>query len=143
VSVLIIEDDQPFVELLRHWVGGREIRVAPTLEAARRMIAEAAPKFMILDLGLPDSTTVQTLARIRELKRQACDATVIVITGHPDTRERALTEGADRFLHKDEKGDGFFSAISSALVEGGATPKCAAEPTVAEVERTVQRMVQP
>lgn len=140
VSVLIVEDDQPFIELLRHWLGEGPIRVARTLAEAAEMIAASAPRVVLLDLTLPDSCAANTLARLRELKKAASDALVIVVTGNPLASKQAMAAGADHFVTKD---DLFFDRVDGIL---DSNCKCAQPPeldetTVEKVERTVREIV--
>ncbi len=46
------------------------------------MITEKAPRFIVVDLTLPDSKAMQTLANIKKLRADSKDAVVIVITGY-------------------------------------------------------------
>lgn len=116
MSLLIIEDDRPFVELLRHWLGDRKIRIAETLREAQKMITAEAPKFIVVDLSLPDSNAMNTLANIRKLREESKDAVVIVITGapRPEFEEKATAAGADVFLNKDDP-QGFFAKLTNAI----------------------------
>lgn len=141
-DVLIIEDDAPFVELLRYWFGSREIRIAHSLAAANRMIAAAAPKFIVIDLALPDSIPAKTLSVIRDLKKAANDAVVIVITGFPDAKPQAFASGADAFISKDPHAN-FFDRLNSALVAPPATPGFTPSPVIEKMERTVREIVEP
>lgn len=140
VSVLIVEDDQPFIEILRHWLGEGPIRVARTLAEAAEMIAASAPRVVLLDLSLPDSCAANTLAKLRELKKAASDALVIVVTGNPLAAKDAMAAGADHFITKDDE---FFARVDGIL---DANCKCAQPPapnetTVEKVERTVREIV--
>ncbi len=143
MSVLIIEDDRPFVELLRHWLGERKIRIAESLAAAKQMISSETPKFLVVDLSLPDSTAMQTLSRIRELRNEAKDAVVIVITGYPDACKYS-TGDFDLLLSKDDRG--FFSKLSSALVNPPRPPNVPVPAPLAsrlaEAEEEVREIVE-
>lgn len=141
VSILLVEDDLPLVELLRHWLGDRDIRVASSLAEAQRMIASLPPKVLILDLGLPDSLPAQTIARIRELKQASLDAVVIVITGSESNRNAAMAGGADHYFSKDR---GFFAKVAGAIPpEPLGASRAGASPAVEQVERTVREIVDP
>ncbi len=142
--MLIIEDDEPFLDLMRATLGLRDVRIARTMKEALAMIKEAAPEVIILDLSLPDSPFSQTIDRIHELKTRSKDATVIVITGHPDVtqlKDAAIKAGAKTVLSKDH---GFFNSLSEALMSSGwSRPPCAAQSVVEKIEATVQKIVGP
>jgi ActR/RegA family two-component response regulator len=142
--MLIIEDDEPFIELMRATLGLRDVRVAHTIREAMAMIDESPSEIILLDLSLPDSPLTQTIDRIHELKTRSQDATVIVITGHDDVQQLEadiIKAGAKTVLSKDH---GFFSSLSDALVSSGwiQTP-CASQSIVEKIEETVKRMVAP
>jgi ActR/RegA family two-component response regulator len=139
--MLIIDDDDLFIEMLRKTLGLHDVRVAHTMKDALRMIDEAAPERIILDLSLPDSTFEETLARIHELKTRSKDATVIVITGRPDVDQlqaSAINAGAKVLLSKDK---GFFNSLSEALVSSGWKAPCASQSIVEKIEQTVDKIV--
>ncbi len=144
MSMLIIEDDDIFLELMRKTLGLRNVRVARTMSEALALIDERSPEVIILDLSLPDSPLEKTLERIKELKTRSKDATLIVITGHPDINKlqaSAKNDGAFAVLSKD---NGFFNSLSDALVSTGKIKvSCAGEETVMQIERVVEKLVQP
>lgn len=107
VSVLLIDDDEPLIEVLRIWLGDtRPIRVAHSIREAEEQMAEKLPDYVILDLDLPDSPPSETIKRIRSIKKLAPNTVVIVITGWPDHEREALAGGADGFVSKVEHGLG-------------------------------------
>ncbi len=142
--MLIIDDDLPFVELIRTTLGLEDVRVARTMAEALAIIDQVAPHFILLDLALPDSPQPQTLERIHELKTRSKDATLIVITGHPDAAQlqaAAVAAGAKTVLSKD---NGFFSSLSDALISAGwSRPPCQSESVVNKIEATVSKIVGP
>ncbi len=140
MSILLVEDDRPFVELLRHWLGKREIRVAHSLAQAKEMISDYPPKYLVLDLALPDSPPSKTLAQIRQFKDAAKDAIVIVITGYDASRKVAYDHGADLYF---PKGEGFFEALSGAITEHEISYRSKVSDTVKQVEEAVKAIVAP
>jgi two-component system, response regulator RegA len=119
MSLLLIDDDEPLIELLRVWLGNRTIQVARTIAEAAAQIAEHAPKHIILDLKLPDSMPAQTIARIKALKNSAQDAVVIVITGYPCHQAEAIAAGADRFIPKGGDARVFAQQLEDAIDDDG------------------------
>ncbi len=114
--VLLVEDNPGDVELFREALS--EIRVAPfeidvadrLRSALSRLESKPAVDVVLLDLGLPDSSGIETLL---ELKRAAPSVPVVVLTGRDDEAlaVRALQEGAQDYLVKG-KGDGDLVARS-------------------------------
>ncbi len=100
MSILIIEDDEPLIEILRYWLGNRPIRVARTMQEATEQIAKSVPQYIILDLGLPDSTPSKTIAEIKRIKAAARNAVIIVVTGFDGNEAPAREAGADYFVPK-------------------------------------------
>lgn len=141
MSVLVIEDDLPFLELVCHSLKPRPVRFALTYEEAKRKMVESSPDVVLLDLSLPDSLPDQTIKRIKEIKAISKDATVIVITGNPyisQLQNQAIREGADCILSKDH---GFFETLNVALATTRKKQNCASLPTIEQIERTVQTIV--
>jgi DNA-binding NarL/FixJ family response regulator len=143
MSVLIIEDDVAFLELICHSLNPRPVRFACTYEEAKRKMIESAPDVVLLDLSLPDSSPAETIKRIRDIKELSKDATVIVITGNPyiySLHNEAVRQGADCVLSKDH---GFFETLEVALIAARKRQRCASLPTIELIERTVEKIVGP
>jgi diguanylate cyclase (GGDEF)-like protein/PAS domain S-box-containing protein len=118
VSVLLVEDDADFAALVRRCVAGLPERTAlvavQTLGEAHQALRFAAFDLVLADLGLPDSSGLDTLQRIT----MATTCPVIVLTAGDDRglRESALSAGAYEFVHKAE----FDSRVFASLVRLGA-----------------------
>jgi DNA-binding NarL/FixJ family response regulator len=143
MSLLIIEDDEPFLELIRIALGNpKSLRVAHTLSEAYRMIDNWTPETILLDLTLPDSPIAQTLDKIKDIKARAKNATVIVITGHsePGKFEAAAAKGgAECVLSKDH---GFFDKLNLLVKKPkGSGAVCASKDTVEKIEEIVEKIV--
>jgi DNA-binding response OmpR family regulator len=78
---------------------GHEVRWARTAQDAARLIVDAAPDLILLDLGLPDGDGLDLCADIRE---HHSDIVVVVVTARTDEADavRALDGGADDFVLK-------------------------------------------
>lgn len=99
--ILVVEDD---ASLGAGLVGvlasdGHEVRWAQTGEQARKLLGEAAPDLVLLDLGLPD---VDGLVLCAEFRERLPDVVVVVVTARTDEADavRALDGGADDFVAK-------------------------------------------
>jgi DNA-binding response OmpR family regulator len=79
----------------------RQIRTAPTGEAALEAARELQPDIVLLDLSLPDISGYEVAQRLREIDGvQSC--VLIAISGHasPEDRELAIETGFDHYLVK-------------------------------------------
>lgn len=110
ISVLLIEDDPDYSELVRHLLDGPLVELpelqfsllsAKTLSEGLARLSDGEIQVVLLDLTLPDSTGLQTLARVRH---EAPDVAVVVLTGveDPALATQALQEGAQDYLLKHE-----------------------------------------
>lgn len=137
---LLIEDDPDFAELLLLRLRTRDISVVPTLSAALQMIAKKAPEIILLDIYLFDSKGGDTLNAIHRLKQVAPGALVVVLTGddRERTRDKALLEGADRFIGKDERG--LFKTLSDICCRIALNEPCASADTVEQIEQRVVKL---
>lgn len=142
MTLLIIEDDALFSELVTLTLDARDIMVASTMSQALSMIALRQPDFVVLDLSLPDSNSEHTMSLIREIKRRTKGAIVAVITGdsRPETRRSALESGADHFIEKGN-GEKFVRELAARFALAKKQP-CANRETVEEIERYVHGMTQ-
>lgn len=103
VRILLVEDNPADAHMLRLLLGGDdpafEIAHVETLEQARRFLQEKSCQAVLLDLSLPDSTGLQTLA---DALAFAPDVPILVLTGLEDRSVgmEAVHRGAQDFLNK-------------------------------------------
>jgi len=103
-KVLVVEDNPGDARLITETFqkltdGEFELIHEKSLQGALNRLTQGKVNFILLDLSLPETTGLETLARIR-----AVDAgtPVIVLTGSPDggLADRTLENGADFFVSK-------------------------------------------
>jgi DNA-binding NarL/FixJ family response regulator len=102
ISVLLIEDDPDYRRLIERWLANSSEARFGVLSAARLDDAWnriAVSDVIVLDLGLPDASGLETLVAARDL---AGNAPIVVLTGSEDADigQRALRAGADGFVSK-------------------------------------------
>jgi len=103
-NLLLVEDNPGDARLIREYLdeAGPEkfaARQAPTLEEGFRMLEGAAVDVVLLDLSLPDSRGLDTVAR---MLARAPHLPIVVLTGLDDSNlaVRAVREGAQDYLVK-------------------------------------------
>ena len=101
IRVLVIDDDRLLCEMLR---GALELEGIEVVEAhhviqAERLLAEAVPDAVVLDIGLPGIDGVFYCERLRESPRTKT-IPIIAISGSEDAGQQAVAAGANAFLHK-------------------------------------------
>lgn len=105
MKVLIVEDQQPVADMLRRYLEpiSREVVVVSTMHEAVNALESQPPFDLItLDLGLPDSTVMESVSRIREIHEKNNGGFVVVVTGiaGKEARKEAEEAGADGFFQK-------------------------------------------
>ena len=138
-KVLIVEDHPLFAEALeltlKSRFGLRDARRVGTLSAALAAVAERdeAPDTVLFDLGLPDATGVEGLARLRAA---APLARILVVTSLTDPRlvGAALASGADGVLTKDAPRERIGEALRAVWAGERVIPPSVSAPDGAEGE---------
>jgi len=115
-SLLIVEDDKPFLERLSRAMETRGFTVTScdSVSEGLAQIGKAAPAFAVVDLRLGDGNGLDVVSA---LKRQRPEARAIVLTGYGNiaTAVAAVKEGAVDYLAKPADAD----AIEQALTAHG------------------------
>jgi len=104
IKVLLIEDNPGDARLVREILSGIEdsafeLQHADRLQTGLKMLAGEEFDIVLLDLGLPDSSGMETLTRVHE---QALDVPIIALTGNTEKLlgRESVREGAQDFLQK-------------------------------------------
>lgn len=126
-SVLVVDDEPAIRRLLRTALGSQTWRVmeARTGEMALRMVADAVPDVVVLDLGLPDIDRVEVLRRLRQVHPTL---PVVILSVRDDERGKvaALEAGADDYVTKPfsmaELEARMRNALRHALQQEGTVP---------------------
>jgi len=102
---VVLADDHALMRrglrlLLDHDDGVEVIAEAEDLAAALRHVDGQAPNVLILDLGMPSGSSVETIGQLRE---RAPDTQIVVLTmqDNPVFAQRALAAGALGFVMKE------------------------------------------
>jgi len=105
LRVLLIEDDESFATLLRHFLcddGAITVDVRATLGQAATYLQTRKVDVILLDLRLPDADPENTVKIIPELTEKA---PVVILSGHLNSEIEALARraGAYAALEKSSK----------------------------------------
>ncbi|MGY6710600.1 MAG: ActR/PrrA/RegA family redox response regulator transcription factor [Rhizobiaceae bacterium] len=113
LSLLIVEDDRPFLTRLARAMEGRDyqVMVAETVEEAVAIARETPPAFAVIDMRLSDGNGLDVVAAIRE-KRE--DSRIIILTGYGNiaTAVTAVKLGAIDYLSKPADADEIHAALT-------------------------------
>jgi two-component system response regulator RegA len=111
-SLLIVEDDKPFLERLSRAMETRGFTVTScdTVTGGLAHIGKSAPAFAVVDLRLGDGNGLDVVSA---LKQQRPDARAIVLTGYGNiaTAVTAVKMGAVDYLSKPADADDVVNAL--------------------------------
>ena len=100
-SVLVVDDEQNFVNLLDWFLSkrGYEVRTALNGDEALDLVEKASPDLALLDIRMGP---VSGLSLLGELKQRRPEITVIMMTAYPtsESRSQAFGKGAFAYLTK-------------------------------------------
>ncbi|MGE5158198.1 MAG: ActR/PrrA/RegA family redox response regulator transcription factor [Gemmatimonas sp.] len=123
-SLLIVEDDKPFLERLGRAMETRGFTVTSCDSVAEGLaqITRTAPAFAVVDLRLGDGNGLDVVSA---LKRKRPDARVIVLTGYGNiaTAVTAVKMGAVDYLAKPADADDVVAALLATGAEKSEPPQ--------------------
>jgi DNA-binding NarL/FixJ family response regulator len=117
-TVLVVDDHQALSGALAIAIDAygdlRCVGTAPSLGAARPLVASLRPDVVLLDVLLPDGDGIDAIPGLLELH---AGTRVLVLTGHTDVDllSRAATRGASGFLPKESTVSAIIGAIRAAV----------------------------
>ena len=114
--VLVVDDEQEMLELLRRILEGEGLRVTTTQSGnkALEIIRQAAPDAVLLDLKIPDLDGASVLAEIR---KEWGRMPVVILTGYPesDLVSQALKYSPITLLAKSADDGQIIEAVNTAV----------------------------
>ena len=129
-SLLIVEDDKPFLERLARAMETRGFAVTSCESVADGLnqIAKAAPAFAVVDLRLGDGNGLDVVSA---LKRKRPEARAIILTGYGNiaTAVTAVKLGAVDYLSKPADAD---DVVSALLASGNQKSELPSNPMSAD-----------
>jgi two-component system response regulator RegA len=122
-SLMIVEDDKPFLERLSRAMESRGFTVTSCESVADGLahIGKSAPAFAVVDLRLGDGNGLDVVSA---LKRQRPDARAIVLTGYGNiaTAVTAVKMGAVDYLSKPADADDVVAALLASANSKSEVP---------------------
>ena len=123
-SLLIVEDDKPFLTRLARAMEGRGFAVdtAESVEEAVAKVRANPPAYAVVDMRLADGNGLDVIAAIRQ-KRE--DTRAIILTGYGNiaTAVTAVKLGAVDYLSKPADADEIYAALTRSAGERAAPPE--------------------
>ncbi len=119
-DVLLADHDTAMLGVLvRQLVNdGVRVRVAMDGEEAERAVHEAAPRLLVVDLGLPDGEGRRLLSRLRAEERLSLTPLLVYTEQDIDERlQHELALGPTRFLTKSRASDAEVGRVVYAMLE--------------------------
>lgn len=104
LSVLVIEDDPPFRQRLCDSIAAapdlRLVGAAGDAASGLALLARHQPQVLLLDLGLPDLSGIEVIARSADIAPH-CEVVVVTVFGDEAHVMQALAAGATGYVLKD------------------------------------------
>ena len=111
-SLLIVDDDQPFLQRLGRAMETRgfEVKTAHTVAEGMSAIQNGAPAFAVVDLRLDDGNGLDVIEALHDRRP---DARAVVLTGYGNiaTAVTAVKLGAVDYLAKPADADDVYNAL--------------------------------
>ena len=133
VSVLLVDDDEKFLEVLakRIRARGHEALTATTGAAALEIARKIPIQVAVVDLQLPDTDGLVTITKLKEIQPQI---ETVLLTGHGDEKlEQATASLNSAYFDKEDMG-GFWGFIRRVLGKLETTMAAAGLATGGDVE---------
>jgi len=123
-SLLIVDDDKPFLTRLARAMEGRGF-VVDTADSVEEAVAKAKsrpPAFAVVDMRLGDGNGLDVVAAIREKR---ADSRTVILTGYGNiaTAVTAVKLGAVDYLAKPADADEVFAALMATGAKSADLPE--------------------
>jgi len=123
-NILLVEDDKDIQEVNKNMLarrGGYTVRLAMNLAEARRLIIEAVPDIIVLDITLPDGNGLDFLQELRH----DLNIPVLLLSALDESGDivRGLKAGGDDYLSKPYDNDVLLARIETLLRRTAYLPK--------------------
>lgn len=124
VSLLIVDDDAPFVHRLARAMDKRgfAVETAESVSEANGKVEAAPPAYAVVDMRLEDGNGLTVIEKIRKKRPEA---RTVVLTGYGNiaTAVTAVKLGAIDYLSKPADADEIYAALTQAPDEKAEPPE--------------------
>ena len=124
VSLLIVDDDAPFVQRLARAMEKRgfAVETAESVGEANAKVEAAPPAYAVVDMRLEDGNGLTVIEKIRKIRPEA---RTVVLTGYGNiaTAVTAVKFGAIDYLAKPADADEIYAALTQAPDEKAEPPE--------------------
>jgi len=122
-TILIVDDEEPIVELIRFTLEDPEVRVVEAHDGASALDSalHTRPDLVLLDVRMPQLDGLEVCRRLREMPE--CSHTRIVLltaAGQAQDRALGLAAGADEYLTKPFSPLALMGLVKSLVPEASA-----------------------
>lgn len=111
-SLLIVDDDRPFLQRLARAMENRgfEVRMAESVSQGLSEVRKAVPAYAVVDMRLNDGNGLDVIEAIR-VRKSDCKAIILTGYGNIATAVTAVKLGAIDYLAKPADADEVFAAL--------------------------------
>lgn len=95
MKILLLEDNESFVQLIRRSYGHEHLFIFDRLDDAHEWLKTNKADLLLIDLGLPDSQGIDTLKALSHINTPK-----VVMTASIDVARQAARNGASDFIPK-------------------------------------------
>ena len=123
-SLLIVDDDRPFLQRLARAMESRgfEVNTAESIAEGLAKVKADAPSFAVVDMRLNDGNGLDV---IEEIRRRKPDCRTIILTGYGNiaTAVTAVKMGAVDYLSKPADADDVYTALMRSPEDKAEPPE--------------------
>lgn len=123
-SVLIVDDDRPFLQRLGRAMESRgfDVKLAESVQEGMNIAEQDAPAFAVVDMRLQDGNGLELVDKIKAY-RPDCKAVILTGYGNIATAVSAVKMGATDYLAKPADADDIVSALTRRPEEKAEPPE--------------------
>ncbi len=120
--LLLVDDNKKFLDMSREFLESEcdhviVVGTAGTAEEALKLIRQARPTLLIVDLAMPDMSGLELTQRVKQT-RPELPVIILTLFDTPRHRQAALEAGADAFVAKASMDSDLIPAIERLSSSG-------------------------